>query len=148
MQALTSPSIRRTMSSRAWYWEETIPMKIWPLKAWIQSSFSITSPIPSSGRWTTRHHMETQMTTCMGNTQTHMEIDIKAIWYHGDSHPYTQKHADTHVQTGEKMWKGLQAQSQEGTKKRKKEKKKIKPRMPISCNKPVAGGGQRKWAES
>ena len=50
MQALTSPSMRRTMSSRAWYWEDTMPMKIWPLRACMQSSFSSTSPIPSSGR--------------------------------------------------------------------------------------------------
>ena len=49
MQALTSPSMRRTMSRRAWYWEDTMPMKIWPLRACMQSSFSSTSPIPSSG---------------------------------------------------------------------------------------------------
>lgn len=47
IQAPTRFSMSRTVSSRAWNWDDTIPMKIWPLRAWTQSSFSKPSPIPS-----------------------------------------------------------------------------------------------------
>lgn len=67
-------------------------MKICPLRAWIQSSFSITSPIPSSGMQTTRNHVETQGATCAS----------KYTWWERPprehpktQHPGTRKHAGT-----------------------------------------------------
>ena len=44
---MTRASISRTVSSLAWYCEDTMPIKICPLRAWTQSSLSTPSPIPS-----------------------------------------------------------------------------------------------------
>lgn len=93
MQALTNPSMRRTMSRRAWYWDETIPMKICPLRAWIQSSFSITSPIPSSGMQTICNHRDkwphVHQTTVPTVGESTMVIPRAAVPRHTETCRYT-----------------------------------------------------------
>lgn len=75
IQAPTRFSMSRTVSSRAWNWDDTIPMKIWPLRAWTQSSFSKPSPIPS-GIYTVHIYVRVgQFALCKFDLSIYLSID-------------------------------------------------------------------------
>ena len=97
------------MSRRAWYWEDTMPMKIWPLRACMQSSFSSTSPIPSSGGTRRRArpgHPGAQIKEHMGPRRPHTcttktEKEPTDTGADGDGGGETRK--GTH-QSGDQAW--------------------------------------------